>query len=156
MYQPPHNRRRRGLSVLRAGALSRLPPIPNGDAHGLLLRMRSRLGEGRERGATAAGQKRAKRPGQFFQQLPLRRIIGRSGGCRMVHITVAIPDIFHGGMRACVFCRRILVWAWGETTDADFKRGQAGGERIRGVMCCGQFQSNAITSMTNRRSMRAR
>jgi hypothetical protein len=47
------------------------------------------------------------------------RIICGSGRNRVVYFAVTVPDLFYSGVRARVFCRRILVWAWRETSKAD-------------------------------------
>jgi len=55
----------------------------------------------------------------------MRRFVSRSSSYRVVYFAVTVPDLFYGGVRARVFCRRILVWAWREATETEFKLGQA-------------------------------
>ena len=114
MFQPQLNGCRGRLRALRPGALPRLHSVAAAVAPGLFGRVCDRARAQRAGAATVARQKRAKRSGQCFLQLSLWRVVGGGGGGRVVHTAFAVPDLLHGGVRARIFCLRLLARSRGE------------------------------------------
>jgi len=74
----------------------------------------------------SARQELAERPRQRVLLLPDGRIVGGGGGCGVVHVALAVSDLFHGRLRRRVGGRRGLVWARGAGAYQRFMIGGCG------------------------------
>jgi len=57
----------------------------------------------------STGQERAKRQGQRVLLLSMRRFVGGSSGRGLVHVAVAVSDLFRGRVYLGVVCGRLLL-----------------------------------------------
>lgn len=109
MLQTPFDRRRGGLRLLRARAVSGLRSNSDRHAHRVFERLRQRTGPRRESRPTAARQKRPKREGERVLLLLDCRVVSGRIHRGVVHVAVAVSDLFHSRVRTRAVCGGILV-----------------------------------------------
>ena len=100
---------RGGLRVLRTSVMQRLHPIANRAPHGLFERLRGSTHTRRPGHANDSPTQRAKRVGKRALLLRRRRTFRSGGGCRLVHVALAIFDSVHWRVRGRVDCIGHLV-----------------------------------------------